>query len=161
MFVIEKNTGRVQRVVGGVVQSTVLDLAVNSASERGLLGIALHPSFSTNGWVYLFWTCRTAGPPADPFFPDEEECVGSPALGADSEEVLEVPLLANRVDRFSEERLQMRYEDLLSSRGSVDQLRKSAFLSAPRFVLVKKGELVLIETLEELGPRNRFELLIS
>ena len=32
-----------QRVVNGAVQSTVLDLAVNSASERGLLGIALHP----------------------------------------------------------------------------------------------------------------------
>src|SRR5215207_6822186 len=33
-FVLEKATGRVQRVVNGVVHSTVLDLAVNSGSER-------------------------------------------------------------------------------------------------------------------------------
>src|SRR5688500_11411434 len=44
-FVIEKNTGQVKRVLNGVVQGTVLDLAVNNASERGLLGIALHPNF--------------------------------------------------------------------------------------------------------------------
>jgi glucose/arabinose dehydrogenase len=44
-FVLEKATGQVKRVVNGIVQSTVLDLAVNSGSERGLLGIALHPTF--------------------------------------------------------------------------------------------------------------------
>jgi glucose/arabinose dehydrogenase len=42
-LVTEKASGRVKRVTGGVVQDVVLDLAVNSASERGLLGIALHP----------------------------------------------------------------------------------------------------------------------
>src|SRR5262245_46951021 len=47
-FVLEKATGKVQRVVNGAVQSTVLDLAVNSGSERGLLGIALHPDFNTD-----------------------------------------------------------------------------------------------------------------
>jgi hypothetical protein len=83
-FVIEKNTGRVQRVVNGVVQSTVLDLAVNAGSERGLLGIALHPFFSFNGWVYLYWTCRSDGPAADPFFPSEQECPDPPVLGADT-----------------------------------------------------------------------------
>ncbi len=40
-LVLEKESGKVQRVTNGVVQGTVLDLAVNSASERGLLGIAL------------------------------------------------------------------------------------------------------------------------
>jgi|GEM_PF-6535252 len=45
-FVLEKNTGQVKRIVNGAVHSTVLDLGVNFASERGLLGIALHPSFS-------------------------------------------------------------------------------------------------------------------
>src|SRR5262245_19850224 len=48
LFVLEKATGKVKWVVNGVVQSTVLDLAVNSGSERGLLGIALHPSFPAN-----------------------------------------------------------------------------------------------------------------
>src|SRR5215218_3722773 len=70
MLVVEKNTGRVLRVTNGVVQGVALDLAVNNASERGLLGIALHPNFPANPGVYLFWTCRSTAPPADPFFPD-------------------------------------------------------------------------------------------
>ena len=81
MLVLEKDTGRVQRVVNGAVQSTVLDLAVNRASERGLLGIALHPQFFVNGKLYLFWTETLSG--------------------TDSSNLADVPLLGNRVDRFS------------------------------------------------------------
>jgi glucose/arabinose dehydrogenase len=80
MLVLEKDTGKVQRITGGALQGTALDLAVNSASERGLLGIALHPHFVTNGFVYLYWTESTTG--------------------ADSNVLAEVPLLGNRVDRF-------------------------------------------------------------
>jgi aldose sugar dehydrogenase len=80
MLVLEKATGKVQHVVNGVVQSTVLDLPVNSASERGLLGIALHPQFFIGGRVYLFWS--------------------ESSTGEDSVELAEVPLLGNRVDRF-------------------------------------------------------------
>jgi glucose/arabinose dehydrogenase len=79
-LVNEKATGKVQRVVNGTVQSTVLDLAVNSASERGLLGIALHPNFPLNSRVYLYWT--------------------ESSTGADSLALAEVPLLGNRVDSF-------------------------------------------------------------
>lgn len=79
-LVLEKATGKVQRVVNGAVQSTVLDLAVNSASERGLLGIALHPNFPANPSVYLRWT--------------------ESSTGADSTNLADVPLLGNRVDRF-------------------------------------------------------------
>ena len=100
MFVLEKDTGKVQHVVDGVIESTVLDLAVNNASERGLLGIALHPDFPEDGGVYLYWTARTAGPPSDPFFPDVERPPEEPELGADTGDVLAVPLLGNRVDRF-------------------------------------------------------------
>src|SRR5687768_3702079 len=71
VLVLEKNTGRVKRVIGGVVQATVLDLGVNWSSERGLLGIALHPEFPDNPGVYLFWTCPSLEPPEDPFFPDQ------------------------------------------------------------------------------------------
>ena len=46
MLVLEKDTGQVKRVVNGVVDGTVLDLGVNRNSERGLLGIALHPRLS-------------------------------------------------------------------------------------------------------------------
>lgn len=79
-LVLEKATGQVKRVVGGSVSAVVLDLAVNSASERGLLGIALHPDFETTPWVYLYWT--------------------ESSTGADTNVTGNVPLLGNRVDRF-------------------------------------------------------------
>jgi aldose sugar dehydrogenase len=57
ILVLQKNDGKVRRVVDGVLQETeVLDLAVDSASEHGLLGIALHPDFANNGFVYLYYT---------------------------------------------------------------------------------------------------------
>jgi aldose sugar dehydrogenase len=80
-FVFEKNTGKVQRVINGVIQGTPpVDLPVNSASERGGLGITLHPNFAFNGYVYLFWS--------------------ESSTGADSTNIGEVPLLGNRVDRY-------------------------------------------------------------
>lgn len=78
-FVTEKASGQVKRVQAGVA-TVVLDLAVNSSSERGLLGIALHPNFPANPGVYLYNTESTTG--------------------ADSTAVTETPLLGNRVDRF-------------------------------------------------------------
>ena len=80
LLVLEKNTGKVQRVVDGTVQSTVLDLAVNFGSERGLLGIAPHPDFPTNPGVYLYWT-------------EISTLEDTPVLS-------QTPLLGNRVDRF-------------------------------------------------------------
>jgi aldose sugar dehydrogenase len=100
-LVIEKNTGQVRLVEDGVIGATVLDLGVNFASERGLLGIALHPDFDENNFVYLFWSCKAPAPPAEnPFFPTLVECADTPDLGADTEDPLAAPLLGNRVDRF-------------------------------------------------------------
>ncbi len=91
-FVTEKSTGKVKRVVDGKVSTTVLDLPVNSAEERGLLGIALHPRFADNGWVYLYWTESSTGDDSDVL-----EQVGNP----DSEFAPGTPHpLGNRVDRF-------------------------------------------------------------
>ena len=68
ILVREKQTGRVKRIVNRAVHSIVLDLGVNNASERGLLGIAMHPNFPGNPGVYLFWTCRAnVGQDGDPF----------------------------------------------------------------------------------------------
>jgi len=100
-LVLEKNTGTVQHVLNGMTDHTVLDLAVNNFSERGLLGIALDPNFASNHFVYLYWSCIAPPPPPDnPFIPTQTECVNTPALGADSSDALAVPLLGNRVDRF-------------------------------------------------------------
>lgn len=101
MFVLEKNTGQVRHVAGGQVHEAVpLDLAVNFASERGLLGIALDPDFSANGYVYLYWTCSAPALAGTSYFPSEIECADEPQTGADTDDVLAVPLLGNRVDRF-------------------------------------------------------------
>ena len=100
MLVLEKDTGHVKRVAGGAMAATVLDLGVNNSSERGLLGIALHPDFPSNPGVYLYWTCRSTVPPADPFFPDEPRCLDANMFALDTDDVLAVPLLGNRVDRF-------------------------------------------------------------
>lgn len=107
LLVLEKDTGRVKRVVIGVngpVITTVLDLGVNNASERGLLGIALHPDFPDNPGVYLFWTCRSTGPsptPPDPeFVPAEPQCLDANMFAADTDNLFEVPIRGNRVDRF-------------------------------------------------------------
>jgi aldose sugar dehydrogenase len=101
ILVLEKNTGKVQHIVNGAVQNTAIDLAVNNASERGLLGITLDPNFAVNRFVYLYWTCQSAPPPPEnPFFPVETECPDVPQLGADTGNILAVPLLGNRVDRF-------------------------------------------------------------
>ena len=56
MFVAER-AGVVKVLQGGVVVSTFIDLVqeVNSAFERGLLGIALDPDFLNNRRVYLLY----------------------------------------------------------------------------------------------------------
>jgi glucose/arabinose dehydrogenase len=103
MLVIEKNTGKVVRVTNGEVAGTVLDLSVNWASERGLLGIALHPDFPSDTGVYLYWSCRSAAAlDVDPFTPEEQRCSDDHLTDLpDTDDLLRVPLLGNRVDRFT------------------------------------------------------------
>lgn len=80
-LILEKASGKVQHVVNGVVVGTAIDLAVNSASERGLLGIAVEPNFPAANGVYLYWT--------------------KSSTGNDSPNLADVPLLGNRVDRYA------------------------------------------------------------
>jgi glucose/arabinose dehydrogenase len=57
ILVLQKDNGQVRRVISGVLQpGAVLDVAVDHASERGMLGIALHPNFPTSPFVYLYFT---------------------------------------------------------------------------------------------------------
>jgi glucose/arabinose dehydrogenase len=112
MLVIEKNTGKVQRVQGGEVTDTVLDLSVNAFNERGLLGIALDPDFVTDPAVYLYWTCRSTAPlDDDPFRPEEQRCDDAAMTGLpDTEDVFQVPMLGNRVDRFTWDGSELHYD---------------------------------------------------
>lgn len=63
ILVLQKNDGKVRRVIAGVLQTgAVLDVAVDNQSERGMLGIAVHPNFPTSPFVYLYYTeSSTAG----------------------------------------------------------------------------------------------------
>jgi glucose/arabinose dehydrogenase len=97
LLVLSKASGQVRRILGGVDQGAVLDVPVNFASERGLLGIALHPSFPTEPYVYLYWT--------------------ESSTGADTNVVSNVPLRGNRVDRF------LWNGSTLSFDGNIIQLR--------------------------------------
>ena len=58
ILILEK-AGRVRIVVNGVLQGTpALDITANvdDGLEKGLLGICLHPTFATTGWIYLYYT---------------------------------------------------------------------------------------------------------
>lgn len=62
ILVLQKDDGQVRRVIAGVLQTgAVLDVAVDNASERGMLGIALHPNFPASPYVYLYYTESSTG----------------------------------------------------------------------------------------------------
>src|SRR5882672_745021 len=59
-LVLQKNDGRVRRVTGGVLQvADVLDVPVDSAFDKGLLGIALAPDFVNDKHVFLYYSEAT------------------------------------------------------------------------------------------------------
>jgi glucose/arabinose dehydrogenase len=87
-LVLEKTTGKIDRVSNGGIVPTQFDLGagpipnlpVNSNNDRGLLGVTLDPDFVHDHYVYLDWTESNTGR----------------ATSA----VRAVDLLGHRVDRF-------------------------------------------------------------
>ena len=61
MLVAEKS-GRLRVVKSGqLLAQSFVELPVLDHGERGLLGVAVHPGFSTNGLVYLYYTTGAGG----------------------------------------------------------------------------------------------------
>ena len=62
LFVAEQR-GTLRVVKAGGTLATFLDISgrVDSAGERGLLGLAFDPAFSNNHSVYLYYTQRVTG----------------------------------------------------------------------------------------------------
>ena len=61
-LVLQKDNGNVRRVRNGILQpDSVLVVAVNTRSERGLLGIAMDPSFPELPYIYLYYTESNTG----------------------------------------------------------------------------------------------------
>ena len=57
LFVVQQG-GRVRIAKGGKITGTFLDITskVTSGGERGLLGLAFHPDFATNGLLFVYYT---------------------------------------------------------------------------------------------------------
>lgn len=66
LLIAEQHTGQVRRMTNGVVAGgSVLDLPVASAGEQGLLSFVKDPQFTTNNYIYLYYTRATADGGAD------------------------------------------------------------------------------------------------
>lgn len=62
ILIAERTTGDVRYVRWGELQPTPLcHVNVNTTGERGLLGIAVHPDYADNGWIYLYYTALSSG----------------------------------------------------------------------------------------------------
>ncbi|MGZ5891333.1 MAG: PQQ-dependent sugar dehydrogenase [Caldimonas sp.] len=61
LFIAEQ--GGTLRVVrnGSLLAAPFASFAVDSAGERGLIGVALHPAFASNGFVYVYSTRSVGG----------------------------------------------------------------------------------------------------
>jgi glucose/arabinose dehydrogenase len=57
LFIVQK-TGQIRVRTAGGTFSTFLDLSalVGLGSEHGLLGLAFHPAYAANGWLYVYYT---------------------------------------------------------------------------------------------------------
>ena len=64
LFVCEQG-GRLRVITsaGALLPTPFLTLTVDSAGERGLLGVAFDPNFTTNRYVYVYYTVPQSQPP--------------------------------------------------------------------------------------------------
>jgi glucose/arabinose dehydrogenase len=62
LFVVEQ-TGKIKIVENGTVKGTFLDISarISCCSERGLLALAFHPQYVSNGRFFVRYTDRTTG----------------------------------------------------------------------------------------------------
>lgn len=66
VFYTEKDTGRIRVISDGrLLDAPFAAVPVNHAGDCGLLSIALHPDFETNGRVYVFYTRSDTGAVTD------------------------------------------------------------------------------------------------
>jgi len=62
ILIAERTTGNLLQVkTGELAPAPLCHVAVESAGEAGLLGVAVHPDFEQNGWIYLYYTDATSG----------------------------------------------------------------------------------------------------
>ena len=60
IFFTEKNTGKIRVINKGDLKPTACaNLDVDPSGEGGALGLALHPDFKDNNFLYVYWTKRS------------------------------------------------------------------------------------------------------
>jgi glucose/arabinose dehydrogenase len=56
-FLVAQQGGALRVVKNGTLLGTpMLNVSVDSRGERGLLGVAVHPDFTSNGYIYVYYT---------------------------------------------------------------------------------------------------------
>lgn len=62
VFYTEKNSGRIRVIaIGALLDAPFATILVNNRSERGLLGIVLHPDFASTPWLYVYYSRSSTG----------------------------------------------------------------------------------------------------
>lgn len=81
LFVVEQ-TGRIRIIQNGaVLPAPFLDVAarITSGGERGLLSVAFHPRFSSNGFFYVYYTDRNGDTRVERYFAAPGSTTADPA----------------------------------------------------------------------------------
>ncbi len=95
LFYTEKDTGNVRLFANNTLQSDpVITFNVESTNERGLLGIAIDPSFTSNHYIYVFYTCAP-GPGCPTLENRVARFVENNGVGSDPTTIFTIPQTAD------------------------------------------------------------------
>lgn len=78
ILIAERTTGDLRQIWRGeLVPIPLCHVDVETTNEAGLLGVAVHPEFRSNGWIYLYYTESASGSNVVKRFTIQNGC-GSP-----------------------------------------------------------------------------------
>lgn len=62
-FLVAEQSGKLRVIKNNQLLATpALTITTDSVSERGLLGVTIDPAFTSNGYIYIYWTVPTSPP---------------------------------------------------------------------------------------------------
>jgi len=61
LFIAEQSGALRVVKAGALLAAPFVTVSTTADGERGLLGVALHPQFASNGWVYVYYTSSAGG----------------------------------------------------------------------------------------------------
>lgn len=80
LFIIEQHTGKILIVKNGTLLGTpfLTVPGLTTGSEQGLLGLAFHPNYATNGKFYVYYTTTGGGPAGQSILAEYEVSASDP-----------------------------------------------------------------------------------